>query len=193
MGYFTQLYCRSSIRMLVLALVPALVFTSAACLSLRPSLEKRAGSVTPTPVVILLTATAVQETPEPTRTATSTATPIPTETPVLTPTPLGGVTPTPTIIPFTPPFSGSPSNTSFSGPVSLPGVGTGGSSGTGTATSGEPVSWNCNGDEKMTFLPETPHIGEEVLITVSSAGNHGYTLMLGPKAMLQNSSSGRSS
>ncbi|MCX6021693.1 MAG: hypothetical protein NTZ05_08175, partial [Chloroflexi bacterium] len=46
-----------------------------------------------------------------------------------------------------------------------------------------PISWNCNGDERLEFVPEGPIIGDEVLITVTSAKPLGYTLLVGPSAI----------
>lgn len=40
-----------------------------------------------------------------------------------------------------------------------------------------PVSWSCNGDERITFVPDVVTVGQNVLITVTSADVHGYTLL----------------
>lgn len=104
------------------------------------------------------------------------------------------VPPTPVIV-----GGGFPSSGTTQPPVVVPPVVVPGSNGSGTGSSaggGIPVVatptpvpptatptivvWTCNGDERMDFVPAEPLVGDEVFITVSSAGDHAYVQMHGP-------------
>lgn len=188
----------NSLRLIAVMFVTALV--SAGCLDFSPP-PSGIPTVTRTP-----TATS---TPEPTATvatatATSTSTPEPTLTATLTPfdpfagapssttgglgfdfvTPtlpgLGGngSQPTGSLIPtdpgdgtFLPPIPGSATGELTSTPGSGPGA----------ASTATPASWTCHGDERMMFIPDVVTVNEELLITVTSEYEHGYTLLVGPQ------------
>lgn len=112
----------------------------------------------------------------PTLTPTSTVTQTPTITPTITPTVLPGTPTVFSIAPFPPPLGLTPST--GTGTPTFPGTGTGAPPGIGgVAVPGETPSWECNGDERMIFVPESPKVGDEVLITVTSAKSHFYFLL----------------
>ena len=77
--------------------------------------------------------------------------------------------------PYAPPYpaSGAPMSTGSS-PLSGSAVGPG-----GTAPSGALVADPCYGDEMMTYMPEEPRIGNELLIAVTSSGPHPYGRLVG--------------
>lgn len=178
----------------------ALAVASAACLQLGPSGKRRTptGAAVPTSTA---TVTPTREPEEPTRTPVSTATSSPTADPVVTST----RTPTATSFasqappstgfapPFTPPFGGAPSTSgggaSSGGILPIPGLG--GGPGAPVPVSQEPSSWECNGDERMTFLPPYPQVGEEVIITLASSRTHAYTFLYGPTGLLPAGSAGK--
>lgn len=179
------------------AVVVLCAFLSFACLSLEPPKSRIDGPrPTSTP-----TFTPIPSPTEPTRTPTATST----VTPTFTASPT--VTPTPSFPDFTRPFDtlgsgtvvvappgqsqspGSGVPASFPGPANsgLPGSGTTAGASSGTTGGSAPVAattptvvrWECNGDERMDFVPPTPVVGDEVLITVTSAGEHGYVQLTG--------------
>lgn len=169
---------------------------SAACLSLEPP-QSRLASPTPLPIQTVIPSA----TPVPfTATATSTVTPTFTASPTITPLPplsqfpgdssSGGIgnpviignppaqAPT-TSVPIGFPFGTAGGSTSPG--TGNPGTGAlGGGTPGGTAGGGETGSWECNGDERMDFIPLTPVVGDAIHITITSKAGHGYVHLAEP-------------
>ncbi|MCC6177051.1 MAG: hypothetical protein IT305_17215 [Chloroflexi bacterium] len=49
----------------------------------------------------------------------------------------------------------------------------------GAATTGTPGSDPCYGDEQMTYVPETPRVGNDLIVAISSARPHPYGRLMG--------------
>lgn len=168
-------------RIAAILLVTAV--TSVACLSLEPPPRLGITPTAPATQTFVPTATTQPTTPTPTSTITPTFTVSPTITPLpplrLDPTGPGGATGTPIIIsPGSSPASGFPAAFPGAPGAGIP-SGTAGGGSSGSPLSGEIVSWNCNGDEQMDFVPPNPVVGDDIYITVTSKTGHGYLQLQG--------------
>ncbi|MBI4498363.1 MAG: hypothetical protein HY689_10730 [Chloroflexi bacterium] len=186
------------------AVVILSAFLSVACLSFEPPPPRVLGltstpTLTSTPIPFAATATATPElAPGVTVTVTPQLTPgvTITTTPQLTP---GTGTPVVVAPPGTTPGVGRPATSPtlvppiFPGPGgsvlppipggSGPGTVPGGTAGGGASAGPLPptiISWECNGDERMDFIPPAPAVGDDLYITVTSGGDHGYVQLQGP-------------
>ena len=132
----------------------------------------------------------------------TTPTPTPTPTPTLPPWPRGGsqleiATPTPTLSGYGPyqpaqgqtQYAGSPGQQSVSSPsypadqnsgvAPLPSGVSAGAIVSGAGSPGPGGSDACYGDELITYSPQAPRIGNELLIAVTSAHPHPYGRLAG--------------
>lgn len=141
------------------------------------------------------TPTPIQPTPTHTSTVTPTFTATATETPPVPTQPALVVDPRTgqlVVPPFSPPTGQvTPVGTAIPGASSLPGgtlPSTGALAGPLVPPSGAPAAgptvsprWGCDGDERITFVPPEPKLGETIRIFVTAARPREFAVLLGPQ------------